>query len=176
MPAASCLLPDTPSPSLFVGPLAAQTSLNGLFAPNRQDLAGYGSTHQPLDVGGVWSYPMTLFKDARGHLRHAQLGACSFAELEWLFWRAAEEEWESVVLLSHNFELMNQAKTAPDPVVVRRFERLCRFLASNTDAFETVGFQGLSPPTRSHDVDVPRAGLPTTLYRMAEQAVRRLYG
>lgn len=152
------------------------SSFNGLFASTREDLASYVTVHQPMDVAGVWSYPMTIFEDARGHLRHAQLGACSFSELEWLLWRAAEEEWASVVLLSHNFELMNQAKTAPDPVVTKRFERLCRFLASNTDAFETSGFQGLIPQPRAQAVDIPRAGISVTLCRMAEQALRRLYG
>lgn len=152
------------------------SSFNGSMSAARPDLKVFGSMHQPRLVEGVWSYPMSLFRDGRGHLRHVQLGACSFRELEWLLWRAAEEEWESVVILSHNFELMNQAKTAPDPIVDRRFERLCRFLAANRDAFETVGFRNLAPPAAMRDVDVPRSNLPRTVHRVVEQAVRRIYG
>lgn len=151
------------------------SSFNGLMSTQLSGLNALGQMHQPRNIEGIWEYPMTLFVDAAGHHRHAQLGACSFRELEWLFWRAAEESWESVVILSHNFELMNQKKDREDPVVNQRFERLCRFLQNNSDTFETMGFHELHPPTKEQDPPPPKSGIALTTGRLAEQAWRRIY-
>src|SRR5207247_8136610 len=80
---------------------------------------------------GICEYPMTVFNDGTRSLRHAQLGACSFAELEGLLWQALKAGRNSFVILSHNFELLNPAKDRVDDVVVRRFRKLCSFLDRN---------------------------------------------
>lgn len=151
------------------------SSFNALLSPGSDDLDAYRGMHQPRQVEGVWVYPMTQFVDATGRRRHAQLGACSFGELEWLLWRAAEESWDSVVILSHNFELMNRGKDRPDPVVHQRFRRLCRFLRDNADAFETVGFGGLEPPAVERNPSIPQSAFPMTVGRLIEQAWRQVY-
>jgi hypothetical protein len=62
---------------------------------------------QPTLVDGVYEYPMTVYEDRAGHYRHLQLGACSFSETKDVLRRASDDGWNSVVMLSHNFELMN---------------------------------------------------------------------
>ena len=152
------------------------SSYNGMWMPECSGLGSYGAMHQPRCIDGVWEYPLSLFIDASGRARHAQLGACSFRELEWLLWRAADEQWESVIILAHNFELLNQSKTRPDPIVNDRFERLCRFLMRNDDVFETMGFHELEPRSLPKPPPPPRSRPDLTAERWMQQALRRVYG
>lgn len=151
------------------------SSYNGMSMPECSKLDAHGPMHQPQFIDGVWEYPMSLFVGGSGQIRHAQLGACSFRELEWLLWQAAEEEWASVVILAHNFELLNQSKTGPDPIVDARFDRLCRFLARNSDTFETIGFHGLKPVAHTVTLDLPKSSPRLTAERWLGQAWRRIY-
>lgn len=130
---------------------------------------------EPFFCDGVHEYPMTVFNDGSGNLRHTQISACSYQELEGLLWRALESGRKSFVLLSHNFELMNQKKERPDWVAVRRFDKLCAFLARNRDCFKVSGFHGLEPqPVVEHHQPLtsPRW---KTIHRIAEQLYRRIY-
>src|SRR5690606_18433618 len=85
-------------------------------------------------LGPVLELPMTVYMDGRG-LRHTQLTACSWAELEALLWQAAEHDMGQFVLLSHNFELLTPNLRRVDPVVMRRLRRLAAFLDRNRDRF-----------------------------------------
>jgi hypothetical protein len=124
---------------------------------------------------GVYEFPLTVFGDPRRGLRHAQLTACSFWELEGLLWRALEEGRKSFVILSHNFELMNPTKTRPDDVVIARFLKLCRFVSRNDDVFRMGGFT--AAPTALAAVQPPPLSSPSwkAAARMVEQAYRRRY-
>ena len=44
---------------------------------------------EPIECEGVFEYPMTVFKDGVGSLRHVQLTACSYGEIERLLWRGS---------------------------------------------------------------------------------------
>lgn len=151
-------------------------SFNASMTPLTSRLREYQDLTHPRQVGGITEYPMSLFRDGRDHVRHAQLGACSYRELEWLLRTAAEEQWDSVVILSHNFELMNQAKTRADKVVERRFEKLCRFLERHDDQFVTCGFRDLEEQPASVIRQLPRAPMALTAERISQQLFRRLYG
>ncbi|MGB5832304.1 MAG: polysaccharide deacetylase [Thiohalocapsa sp.] len=151
------------------------SSYNGMWMPDFATRKSYGSMHQPRRIEGVWEYPLSLFIGASGRTRHAQLGACSYRELAWLLWQAAEQSWESVVILSHNFELLNQSKTRPDPIVDQRFQRLCTLLQRNDDVFDTVGFHDLKPRSKIDVGPPPRSTLNLTAERWLEQAWRRVY-
>jgi hypothetical protein len=136
---------------------------------------------QPCRLFGVHEFPITFFRDYPGHFRHVQLCACSSGELENALLTAWRQGWHSLVLVSHSFELLKDRKRhdrpqAPDWFVIRRFERLCRFLAYHRDKFRTVG---------ANDVDlvaipsVPpaqplRSPLRYTGSRVLEQLVRRM--
>lgn len=129
----------------------------------------------PIQCGSVYEYPMTVFKDGTGSLRHAQLTACSYKELEGLLWQALETERRSFVILSHNFELLNQAKDRADDVVVERFRRLCSFLDHNRDSFHVRGFKGLRPQLVERQPPPLTSPIWRTGARMIEQAYRRKY-
>lgn len=131
---------------------------------------------EPMHCDGVVECPMTVFSDGTGRLRHTQLGACSFPEIEGLLWRALRDRRQAFVLLLHNFELLNQARNSADRVVVQRFRHLCRFLDRNRDSFRVRGFTGTPPRTV---LDQPRPlSSPAwkTGGRMLEQLTRRAYG
>lgn len=129
----------------------------------------------PFFCDEVHEYPMTVFQDGSGRLRHTQIAACSYQELEGLLWKALEAGKKTFVLLSHNFELMNQEKNRPDWLAVRRFDKLCTFLDKNRDCFTVSGFHGLVPqggPVHHKQLTSPRW---KTINRMVEQLYRRVY-
>lgn len=132
---------------------------------------------QPIQISKVIEFPVTTYRDkGQGSLRNLQLTACSFKEIELLLNKAANNSLDSIIIVSHNFEMLNQKKNRYDGIMVRRFRKLCRFLEKNSDRFNVRGFHGLtdisdqgqSAPIQS------RAWLTTT--RMAEQAIRRIFG
>lgn len=130
----------------------------------------------PIECEGVYEYPMTVFNDGTESLRHVQLTACSYKEMEGLLWQALEGERKSFVLLSHNFELLNRARNRPDDVVVKRFQKLCSFLDRNRDCFRTRGFQGLTPRITQQQPAPLVSPIWRTGARMLEQAYRKGYG
>ncbi len=158
----------------------------------------------PFACAGVQEYPMSVYHDGTRKLRHVQLTACSFAEMEHLLWQALEAGHGSLVMLSHSFELLNAgSRDRSDPVTVRRFRKLCAFLDRNRDVFRMCGFQDLeagdvlpsaaaagttagaagaasaAPPADTaplHQPPLLRSPLWRTGARVAEQAYRRRYG
>ena len=130
---------------------------------------------EPVACEDVFEYPMTVFQDGTGGLRHAQLAACSFRELEGLLWSGLEAGRNAFVILSHNFELLNPKKNRPDGVMVKRFEKLCGLLDRNRDCFNVRGFGGLEPRTvleQPNPLSSPRW---KTVGRLLEQSYRRIY-
>lgn len=129
---------------------------------------------QPRELEGVLEYPISFFEDRPGHHRHAQLVACSFAEMRSALEQTWQRGWQSFVIVSHSFELLNALRTRHDPVVVRRFDRLCRYLAENSDKYRTSVFDGSFEP----GIDQPRTPLSgnvlRTAWRTGEQLARRL--
>lgn len=96
---------------------------------------------QPRELEGVVEVPISYFRDRPGHNRHAQLAATSFTELRNAMLQAWRRGWQSFVIVSHSFELIDRAREAIDPVVLSRFDQLCDFLAENKDKFTTRGFR-----------------------------------
>lgn len=129
----------------------------------------------PVELNGVIEYPMTVYEDWPGHLRHAQLTACSFKELEGLLWQSAELEKDSFVLLSHNFELFDPATMKPNKINIKRFEKLCNFLDKHRDTFNTTDFENLdgNPPS-DINTDPLKSPIWKTGLRMAEQVVSKV--
>jgi hypothetical protein len=130
---------------------------------------------EPTECAGIYEYPMTVFSDGTRSLRHAQLTACSYEEIEGLLWQALETGRNSFVLLSHSFELLNKAKDRPDDIVVKRFQKLCAFLDHHRDSFCVRGFQGLEPVVIQKQPAPLHSPIWKTGIRMAEQAYRRTY-
>ncbi|MBA4141477.1 MAG: polysaccharide deacetylase [Nitrosospira sp.] len=131
---------------------------------------------EPAEYEGICEYPMTVFNGGTRSLRHAQLTACSYREMEGLLWQALETDRKAFVILLHNFELLNSGMTRPDDIVVARFRKLCSFLDRHRDCFRVRGFHGLSPtpvPLQPSPLTSPmwKTGL-----RMLEQGFRRRFG
>jgi len=130
---------------------------------------------EPVVSHGIHEYPMTVFSDGTGSLRHAQLTACSTKEIEGLLWQALVSGRSTFVILSHNFELLNPAKDRPDDVVVKRFRKLCSFLDRNSDTFRVRGFQGLKAQETLRQPPPLKSPIWLTGSRMIEQIYRRRY-
>lgn len=131
---------------------------------------------EPIACAGIHEYPLTVFRDGMHKLRPAQLTACSHAEIESVLWQALESGRRAVVLLSHNFELLNIAKTRPDDVVVQRFRKLCAFLSRNRDSFNVRGFRGLTGEHVAMQPPPLTTAAWRTGVRVVEQTLRRRYG
>ena len=130
---------------------------------------------QPRQYDGVHEYPMTVYEDRAGHFRHFQLGACSYPETESVMRQASDAGWDNLVMLSHNFELMNQRKTRSDPIVLERFLQLARFLEKHSDEFTTQGFQELQPHCADIQPSPPRVESDAVMLRHREQLKRWIY-
>lgn len=98
---------------------------------------------QPFRVGGVVEYPVTVFHDFPFHLRPLQLKGCSLREMTAVLDHASDNGYAAVVIVSHNFELLDRRDFSRDEVVARRFFGLCDFLARNGDRFDTSFFDGV---------------------------------
>jgi len=134
----------------------------------------------PRQLEGVWEVPIGFFQDYPGHYRHAQLAACSFEELRSALEEAHRRSWSTFVIVFHSFEFVwrgvNQGRPAsPRRLVIRRFERLCQFLAGNRDRFQTAGFADLTEADLRQPVQTRPLGssLVRTAHRYAEQLAGR---
>lgn len=129
----------------------------------------------PFECAGVYEYPMTVFNDGTGKLRHVQLTACSFSEIEGLLWQALKSGYTSFVILSHSFELLNNGRDRPDAVVIDRFRKLCAFLDKNRNSFQVRGFRDLGAQVPETPPRLLSSPIWKTGKRLLEQAYRRRY-
>ncbi len=158
------------------------TSLNTCYLDSTCDMPTDEPVLQPKMMAGVMEFPITFFRDWPGHQRHTQICAVSSREMEAALWNAWKENWYSFVIVSHSFELIRRGVETnkppqPDGVVVRRFQRLCQFLADHRDKFST-RFFGEIQESEIPDHTLTR-GLSSpeynTVIRMAEQMMRKIF-
>jgi hypothetical protein len=152
-------------------------SLN-VCTPENCGLAWMGQVLRPLPLEGVWEFPQSFFQDGIGRQRHVQLAACSGHEMESALEHAWRTGWSHFVILSHSFELLNRrgpATPTPNSIVIRRMERLCRYLRQNNDRFQTVHSRDLTLPIKPNLQPRPsRCSLLAAAWRYAEQLVMRM--
>jgi hypothetical protein len=130
---------------------------------------------QPTLVDGVTIYPVSVFGDSNVQsLRPLQLTACSYREFESVLFHAVENEWDSVVIVSHSFELMTQGQERLDPIIFKRFKKLCKLLADHSDLFNVRGFSGLEPKAVTEQPAIPVSGQLNHILRVGEQIIRRV--
>jgi peptidoglycan/xylan/chitin deacetylase (PgdA/CDA1 family) len=131
---------------------------------------------QPTTIEAVTEYPVTVYRD-RGpwSLRPLQLTACSFGEMTTVLDAAAATGWSAVVIVSHNFELMNRRQNRPDSIMVSRFRRLCGHLARHADRFRVRGFLGLNGARAQAQPPPLRSPAWRGYTRFLEQLARRVY-
>lgn len=133
---------------------------------------------RPLRRNGVIEVPIGCIDAAGGRLRHAQVTALSLREMRGAILHARDQGLASFTFVSHSFELLNRSRDRVNPILRRRFARLCR-------AIETV--PGVASATFADNPPLPsrRAGIAPLLphsrlrasLRRAEQALANtLYG
>jgi hypothetical protein len=130
---------------------------------------------EPAECDGVYEYPMTVFRGGTRALRHAQVTACSYGEMEGLLWQALESERKAFVILFHNFELLNSSMDRPDDIVVARFHKLCSFLDRHRDCFRVQGFKDLEPTAVLSQPAPLTSPIWRTGLRVLEQGLRRRF-
>ncbi len=130
--------------------------------------------NQPFEFDKIYEYPISFFGNPRGKTRHAQLGACSAAELIYALEQANNLNWNSFVILSHNFELLSTCKTKLDKCVLKRFMKLCSFFKKNTDHFSTQAFNQLDPVPNNKQAETIKQDLFHLAIRNLEQIGRKL--
>jgi hypothetical protein len=119
---------------------------------------------------------MTVFNDGTWRLRPAQLTACSSGEMEGVLWGSLDARRSSVVVLTHNFELLNAARRSRDSTVVERYQRFCAFLDRNRDCFETRTFEA-APRLHFDSQPAPLSSpLWKTSVRFMQQIARTRFG
>jgi hypothetical protein len=126
---------------------------------------------------GAWELPVSCFEDWPGHLRPAQVTACSVGEMVHAMRAARAGGWRTFVIVFHSHEMLNARRDGPNPVVIRRFHALCRFLERHCDEFPTTTFADLSPDDLETDPDAAatiRSPVWRTAWRLGEQLAQRL--
>jgi hypothetical protein len=103
-----------------------------------------------------------------------QVGSTSFTEFRHLLESASAQGRCAFVIVSHNFEMLKPDRSTPDEIVVRRFYRLCRFLADHRDHLGSTSFDRLpaSIEDNEHECLVSRTW--DVARRNLEQAWRRV--
>lgn len=153
------------------------TSLNRCHAVSAPDLRNEHTFDEAFLVQDVTTLPVTVLKDGFGQDRPAQIGACGFSEMREALVSACKTGTRDFVVVSHNFEMLKPGSAEPDWFVVKRFERLCDFLASHPEQFQVRSFDNdlcLTPQQPQPLKSSPRATWSATSRRYVEQVLRRL--
>ena len=153
--------------------IAIDSSYNFAFLDSDCGLDLGGQLTANTEVEGVLEVPVTCFEDRPGHMRPMQICAVSLAEMKHVVAGADAAGHPDVVMVSHGFEFMNRARTKPDPVLVRRFERLCDWLVGQ-DNLQTVGYDRVAAH-QGAALQLISSGHARTAARMAEQALSRVF-
>lgn len=156
--------------------IACDSSPNRCHPSSFPDIRKDNEFTSAFQINGVSSFPVTVFTDGFGRERPAQIGACSNTEMCDAIQSAFNLGMSDFVIVSHNFEMLKPNTTDPDWIVVRRFNRICEFLARNSNKYNVCGYSEPSMPIASkfsHKRTLPRAKLISTMLRHGEQLVRR---
>ncbi len=151
------------------------SSLNSGYDATGGTIDGMGEFCSHRVIDGVECFPVTVIRDGFGNRRPAQLNGCSAGEFEHALRDAAKAGLPHFVVVSHNFEMLKPASSAPDWTVVRRFERLCRFLGEHRELFTVGPFVagGRSRVVEPGTEVRPRAPAWASAGRLVEQVARR---
>jgi hypothetical protein len=138
------------------------------------DMAPGEFLNHPRFIDNVHEYPVSVVKDPiRRTYRNVQINALSYAELVNYLDSAFEMGWDSVVVVTHNFELLSPDKTQADKFAVNRFRRFCQYLDNNRDRFNVTGFRELTPKNIHPQPDIISGKLVPAGLRYMEQITRR---
>jgi hypothetical protein len=146
------------------------SSHNGSHHPDPSALPIDPRQTAPVLLGGVVEIPVTQIEQTPGRLRHLQICAVSFDEMRAALIHAAVNSHPAVTIVGHSFELAARSGERANPALVRRFEKLCAFLAANGDRMPTAFFSDLADIRLDAEAEPLRTGAIRTVARMAQQA------
>ncbi|HYG49025.1 MAG TPA: polysaccharide deacetylase [Allosphingosinicella sp.] len=147
------------------------SSHNGSYHPSPSALPLEPRRMAPAAVGGVIEVPITQIEQRPGRLRHLQICAVSFAELRAALLHAARHAHPVVTIVGHSFELAARGGKRANPLLVRRFDKLCGFLAEQGERLPTAHFTDLGDLRLDAEAAPLRSHALRTAARMAEQAL-----
>lgn len=155
--------------------LTFDTSYNLSGSTGVADMAPGELLNQPRFIDNVYEYPVSVIKDPiRKNYRNAQINALSYKELVNCLNDAFEMKWDSLVVVTHNFELLNRDKTRVDKCALNRFRRFCEYLDNNRDRFNVTGFRDLPPKNIQPQPSAISGKLIPAGLRYVEQVSRRV--
>lgn len=129
---------------------------------------------QPRRIDRIFEYPVSTIKDPlTKNFRHMQINSLSSAELLYCLDSAYAMGLDSLVVVTHNFELLSPDKTRVDAYALKRFRDFCRYLDDNRDRFRVRGFRELTPRDVQPQPDITPGKMVHAGLRFIEQAVRR---
>lgn len=150
------------------------SSLNNCFEDSGPDIKRDPASNAALQIGDVQCIPVSSWRDAFGRARPAQVSAAGFHEISEAIMKSQAAGQEDFVIVSHNFEMLKRNSSLPDWVVVRRFERLCQFLADAKDRLDVGSFRvPKSVQVPAGTAARPSVGGAATAHRLVEQLMRR---
>lgn len=127
----------------------------------------------PVTHQGVIEVPVTVFEDRPGSLRHCQFTAISASELNGAIDHAIGAAHPLMTVFGHTFELASRDGRHPNRILARRFEAMCRSLASRETVAPTTFFRELDPALGATATPMP-ARLGRTAARMTAQIASNL--
>lgn len=164
--------------------IRVDSSLNAHQEVSFPSFARREQVQEPVTIEGVVELPLSRFRDAltRGGKPLSCVGV-SAQEIEFVLNDAWQSGRTAAVIVLHSNEFVRTerlwADRTPDVrrVIVRRFERLCRFLEKERPRFVTKGVHeclARSDTDRSPEV-IPESSIVRTIPRLAGQIVSRWY-
>jgi hypothetical protein len=132
-------------------------------------------------INGVYEFPVTYFNDIGSHPRHLQLTACSLSELKFVLKSAWKQQRNSCTIVLHSFEWIrrhnknNQKSHDLDEICLKRFEKLCQFIAHNQDKYNTPAYgDAIKNGIDSSPSDI-QSNILRTAGRLIKQIQRKIY-
>ena len=112
------------------------------------------------ELEGIYEFPITSFIE-KSHVRSTRfmpmdINGVSFREMRYALDRSNDAGPGNIVIILHSFSFIKAydvqyTKVRPRAVIIRRFKKLCRFLAENKNRFNVMTFSEL---TRSKLADM----------------------
>jgi hypothetical protein len=146
------------------------SSHNGSHHPDPSALPLDPRRIAPALLAGVVEIPITQIEQRSGRLRHLQICAVSFHEMRAALLHAADRGHPLATIVGHSFELATRGGKGANPLLVRRFEKLCGFLAEQSERLPTAHFADLGDLPLDSEASPLRSGALRTAARMAQQA------
>jgi hypothetical protein len=99
-------------------------------------------------LDGIWEFPVTNFLEnspVGRRYRPLDINGVSFLQMRKVLEQAVEKGPRNITIVMHSFSFINPLdlqyrKMRPRKTVIRRFEKLCRYLAENRSLFRVMTF------------------------------------